>query len=259
MGQRDKLAAEHKYNRPIRVGAAGGMGTPSAVASAFTLGAAYVVTGSVNQCSLEAGVSDKAKAQLLSAGISDVMMAPAADMFEMGVKVQVLKKGTMFGLRANKLYKLYSQYKSMEDIPADEIGKLEATVFQKPWRDVWNDTVSFFQKADPKVLEKAQKDPKVQMALIFRWYLGQASKWAVDGMANRERDYQIWCGPALGSFNDWVKGQFLEDLSERSVVQIALNLLEGAAVVTRCQQLRVYGLPVPASAFNYIPRPFKTN
>ena len=34
-------------------------------------------------------------------------MAPAADMFEMGVKLQVLKRGTMFPMRAQKLYELY--------------------------------------------------------------------------------------------------------------------------------------------------------
>jgi hypothetical protein len=31
--------------------------------------------------------------------------------------------------------------------------------------------------------------------------------------------------------------------------------MEGAAVVTRAQQLRSYGLPVPNSAFDYRPRP----
>jgi trans-AT polyketide synthase/acyltransferase/oxidoreductase domain-containing protein len=38
-------------------------------------------------------------------------------------------------------------------------------------------------------------------------------------------------------------------------VQIARNLMEGAAVVTRAQQLRSCGVPVPASAFDFRPRP----
>jgi hypothetical protein len=38
-------------------------------------------------------------------------------------------------------------------------------------------------------------------------------------------------------------------------VQIARNLLEGAAQVTRMQQLRSHGVPVPAAAFEYHPRP----
>jgi hypothetical protein len=37
-------------------------------------------------------------------------------------------------------------------------------------------------------------------------------------------------------------------------VQIARNLMEGAAVITRAQQLRSYGVPVPAAAFDFRPR-----
>ena len=59
----------------------------------------------------------------------------------------------------------------------------------------------------------------------------------------------------MGSFNTWVKGSFLEDPTRRGVAQIALNLLEGAAVVTRAQQLRTFGVAVPAGAFDFRPRP----
>ncbi len=96
----------------VRIGAAGGIGTPHAVAAAFALGADYVLTGSVNQASIESGLSPQARAMLASAGITDVMMAASADMFEMGVKVQVLRRGTLFGPRANKLYELYRTHES---------------------------------------------------------------------------------------------------------------------------------------------------
>ena len=49
-------------------------------------------------------------------------------------------------------------------------------------------------------------------------------------------------------------GSFLADPAQRTVVQIALNLLEGAAVVTRAQQLRCFGVPVPDAVFDYRPR-----
>jgi hypothetical protein len=52
-----------------------------------------------------------------------------------------------------------------------------------------------------------------------------------------------------------VKGSFLEAPENRHAVQIALNLLEGSAVVTRAQQLRAAGVPVPATAFDFRPRP----
>jgi hypothetical protein len=47
---------------------------------------------------------------------------------------------------------------------------------------------------------------------------------------------------------------FLEDPKERNAVTIALNLLEGAAAVTRAQQLRTFGVPVPSTAFKVSPR-----
>jgi len=50
-------------------------------------------------------------------------MAPAGDMFEMGVKVQVLKRGTMFAMRAQKLYELYTRYSAWEDVPQQEREK----------------------------------------------------------------------------------------------------------------------------------------
>jgi hypothetical protein len=93
------------------------------------------------------------------------------------------------------------------------------------------------------------------MALCFRWYLGLASRWAITGEPTRKLDYQIWCGPAMGSFNAWTQGSFLERPDQRTVVQVALNLLEGAAAITRAQQLRTFGAPLPAAAFAFSPRP----
>ena len=91
------------------------------------------------------------------------------------------------------------------------------------------------------------------MALVFRSYLGHSSRWAIAGEPERRTDYQIWCGPAMGAFNAWVRGSFLEDPTRRTVVQVARNLLEGAAAVTRAQQLRACGLPVPLGAFDFRP------
>ena len=93
------------------------------------------------------------------------------------------------------------------------------------------------------------------MALVFRWYLGLSSRWAIEGRPDRRMDYQIWCGPAMGAFNAWTAGSFLEAPAARGVVQIALNLMEGAAVLTRAQQLRALGVAVPAEAFHFRPRP----
>jgi trans-AT polyketide synthase, acyltransferase and oxidoreductase domains len=96
------------------------------------------------------------------------------------------------------------------------------------------------------------------MALMFRWYLGSGSRWARQGTADRQTDFQIWCGPAMGGFNDWVRGSFLEPVEARSAAQIGLNLLEGAAQVTRVQQWRSYGVAVPATCFDFRPRPLRS-
>lgn len=255
MALRDQLVVQYGYDRPIRVGAAGGLGTPGSLAAAFSMGAAYVVTGSVNQAAVEAGLSDAGKAMLAEADVADVIMAPAADMFELGVNVQVLKRGTMFGVRSAKLYEAWHSNASLEAIPAELKLKLERDILHATFDEIWAETKGFWQKRDPAEVARAEAEPKHRMALVFRWYLGKASKWAIDGEASRRADYQIWSGPAMGAFNRWAAGSFLAEPKNRSVVQIALNLLEGAVVITRAGQLRSFGLPVAAASFQFRPRP----
>ncbi|MGE3672736.1 MAG: PfaD family polyunsaturated fatty acid/polyketide biosynthesis protein [Polyangiaceae bacterium] len=252
---RDRVAAKHDYPRPIRVGAAGGIGTPGAVAAAFALGAAYVLTGSVNQAAIESGLSDEGKQMLALAGVADVVMAPAADMFELGVEVQVLRRGSLFGVRAKKLYEAYKSYASLDTIPAEERARIERDILQNTFEGAWSQTREFWSRRDPAEVTKAEADPKHKMALVFRSYLGLASRWAIDGLTARKADYQIWCGPAMGAFNAWSEGTFLAEPGNRRVVQIAKNLLEGAASISRAQQLRSYGVAVPSVAFDFRPRP----
>ncbi len=241
---RDRLQAEYRYARPLRVGLGGGIATPAGAAAAFAMGAAYVVTGTVNQACVESGSSDIARRMLADAQQADVAMAPAVDMFEMGVKLQVLKRGTMFAMRGNKLYELYRAHGSMEEIPAAERRFLEEKIFRSGIDRIWEETRAFFRERDPAQLEKAERDPKYKMALLFRWYLGLSSRWANAGVEARQVDYQIWCGPAMGAFNEWVKGSFLEVPENRKVVTVALNLIHGAAVVTRINLLRQQGVKI---------------
>lgn len=253
--QAQRMREQYGYSQTVRCGAAGGLGTPSSIASAFALGAAFVLTGSVNQAAVESGLSETGRAMLSQANLADVMMAPAADMFELGVKLQVLKRGTLFGARANKLYEVYSKYDSLESIPSAEREKLETQIFLNPLPAIWELTEKFFRERGPDQLARAQQNPKYRMALVFRWYLGLSSRWAIAGESTRQQDYQIWCGPAMGAFNSWVSGSFLEPLAARTVGQIGLNLLEGAAIITRAQQLRAMGFVLPPEAFSYSPRP----
>ena len=251
-----RLERQYGYDCKLRVGLAGGISTPASAAAAFAMGAAYIMTGSVNQACVESGTSETVRALLAETRQADVTMAPAADMFEMGVTVQVLKRGTMFPMRAAKLYELYRAHKSLEDIPAAERDKLEKTMFQAPLDQIWRDTRAYFLVRDPSQVERSERDPKHLMALVFRWYLGQAAHWAKDGAEKRRMDYQVWCGPSMGAFNEWVSGSFLEAPERRQVVSVALNILHGAAQLYRANFLRSQGLDLPPDAV--APEPLET-
>ncbi|UCF90436.1 MAG: PfaD family polyunsaturated fatty acid/polyketide biosynthesis protein [Desulfobacterales bacterium] len=250
---RDELAARYNYEMPLHVGLAGGIATPNSAAAAFAMGAAYVLTGSINQACVESGTSATVCQMLAEASQADVTMAPAADMFEMGVKVQVLKRGTMFPLRAAKLYELYSQYDCYADIPAKQREILERDYFRSSFEEEWQQTRQFFSRRDPRQIILAEENPKHKMALVFRSYLGRSSNWAKSGDPSRKIDYQIWCGPAIGAFNQWVKGSFLEKPENRKIVTVAMNLMLGAAVITRVNWLRHQGLVLPAEVGNFTP------
>ena len=77
---------------------------------------------------------------------------------------------------------------------------------------------------------------------MFRWYLGLSSKWAIEGTAGREMDYQIWCGPAIGAFNLWTKDTPLANPSGRRAADVAHALMRGAALRLRLQSLRQQGV-----------------
>ncbi|HEY88410.1 MAG TPA: PfaD family polyunsaturated fatty acid/polyketide biosynthesis protein [Thermoflexia bacterium] len=242
---RDEMQAEYQYETPVRVGAAGGIGTPQSALGAFMMGAAYIMTGSINQSCVEAGTSTWVKELLAQAQMPDVMLAPAADMFEMGVNVQVLKRGTLFPMRARKLYALYKNYQGLDEIPAAERERLEKRIFQRSWDAVWQECVAFFNERDPTQIEKARQNPRRKMALLFRWYLGQAAYWGISGAPARRMDYQIWCGPAMGAFNDWVRGTELEQPGKRHVVDVAQRIMNEAAYLYRVQALRMAGVYLP--------------
>jgi len=169
------------------------------------------------------------------------------------VKVQVLKRGTMFAMRAAKLYDLYRAYSSLDELPAAERDALEKNFLRATVDDIWQQTQQFFQQRDPAQLDKAARDPKHKMALVFRWYLGNASRWANSGDPSRKIDYQVWCGPAMGAFNQWAKGSVLEPPRSRTVETVAMNILYGAAVLTRVNTLRSQGVPLAADVATIAP------
>ena len=211
---RDEMVAKYGYTTPPRIGAAGGIGTPEAAAAAFILGADFIVTGSINQCTLEAGTSDAAKDLLQAAGVQDTAYAPAGDMFEMDAKVQVLKKGVFFPARANKLADLYRIFDSLEAIDEKTRKQLQERFFHRTFEDVFAEMTGDMPAEERQRIER---DPKRKMATVFKWYLRYSGEAAMEGATEGKVDFQIHCGPALGSFNAWVKGGPMEQWRNRHV------------------------------------------
>ncbi|MBM0276216.1 ACP S-malonyltransferase [Micromonospora sp. STR1s_6] len=234
---RDDLAAEHGYHQRVRIGAAGGIGTPEAAAAALILGADYLVTGSINQCTVEAGTSEPVKDLLQQMGVQDTAYAPAGDMFEIGARVQVLRRGVFFPARANKLYQLYQQHDSLESIDAKTRQQIEQRYFKRSFDDVF-ELVRQYKGGDWPAGDRLT--PKQRMLAVFKWYFAYTSDLAMRGDPAGRVDYQVHCGPALGAFNSWVRGTELADWRHRHADDIGLRLLAGTSALLT-DRLAAYG------------------
>ncbi|MEU6426887.1 ACP S-malonyltransferase [Microbispora sp. NPDC046973] len=227
---RDDLTDRYGYRTPILLGASGGLGAPEAVAAAFVLGADFVLTGSVNQCSPEAGTSETVKDLLAGLDVQDTAYAPSGDMFELGARVQVVRKGTLFAARATKLHQLYQRHRSLEEIDPATLASIERTFFRRSVEEVWRETRDHYLSGGrPHVVEKAERDPRHRMVLVFKWYFAHSNRLALAGDPAERANYQIQCGPAMGAFNRFVRGTELEDWRNRHVDVIAERLMTGAA------------------------------
>lgn len=211
----------------VRVGAAGGMGTPHAIASALMLGADFIETGSINQCTLEAQISEGVKDLLQTVQVQDTDYAPAGDMFELGGRVQVLKKGVFFPARAHKLYQLWRHYAALEEIDAATRSMIEEKYFRKSFTEVWRELAS---RGGAEV-ERAEQHPRHKMALIFRWYFQRSLQLPSAAGQEQRVDFQVWCGQALGAFNQWLHSEAaeLQPWRRREVAVIGEKLMQASA------------------------------
>lgn len=226
---RDRLQEAHGFATPVRVGAGGGIGSPESAASAFLLGADFIVTGSINQCTVEAGTSAPVKDMLQAAGVQDTAYAPAGDMFEVGAQIQVLKKGVFFPARANKLYDLWRMHGSLEALDGAVRQEIQDKYFQRSFAEVYRETRDHYEAEAPAEIARAERNPKAMMALVFRWYFVHTMRLALEGDRARRVDYQVHTGPALGAFNQWVTGTALEDWRGRHVDLIGDRLMQATA------------------------------
>ncbi|MFM9443280.1 ACP S-malonyltransferase [Streptomyces acidiscabies] len=210
----------------VHVGAAGGIGTPEAATAALVLGAEFLVTGSVNQCTVEAATSPDVKDMLQALDVQDTEPAPWAEMFELGVRARAVKRGVFLPARADRLYQLWRTHASFEDIDADTRRQIEDTYLRRPFEEAWRAAHTGGQ----------EPDGKRKLALAFRSYLDEGFELARTGAPGRRVDYLVHCGPALGAFNQWVRGTGLEPWQDRHVDTVADRLMAATAqlIEERC-------------------------
>lgn len=235
---RNRTVKNKGYKKTIRIGVAGGIGTPESAAAAFIMGADYVVTGSVNQCTVEAATSDIVKDMLQEIDVQDTDYVPAGDMFEMGAKAQVLKRGVFFPARGNRLYELYKQYNSLEEIPEKTRTQLEKRYFKHTFDEILQLVKEHYSKEE---IDKAEQNGKYKMSLIFKWYFAYSTRVALEGDEKAKVDFQVPCGPALGAFNQWVKGTELEDWHNRHVCDIGSKIMKETANILNARLREIKG------------------
>jgi trans-AT polyketide synthase, acyltransferase and oxidoreductase domains len=195
------------------------------------MGADFVLTGSINQCTVEAGTSEAVKEILQTLNVQDTDYAPAGDMFEIGARVQVAKRGLFFPARANKLYELYERHASLDDIDAKTREQIQERYFGRSFDAVWDETKSHYATQRDADIAQIERNPKRKMALIFRWYFVHTTRLAMQGSERQKVDYQIHCGPAMGALNQWLKGTELESWRRRHVADLGIRIMSAAAVL----------------------------
>lgn len=221
------IMKKYPYKKKIRVGVAGGIGTAQSAAAAFMMGADFIMTGSINQCTVEADTSDMAKEMMSTINVQDTDYIHAWEEYESTGKVQVMKHGTLFKVRADKLYHIYQNALSLGAIDEKTKEQIETRYFKKSFDEVLKEAKKQNKEENEYFDEEAKS--KAELRQIFKWYYTQSLLWAIEGDAEHQSDFQIMCGPALGAFNQWVKGTELENWKNRTIVGIADKIMNSAA------------------------------
>ncbi|MEU4876771.1 ACP S-malonyltransferase [Streptomyces sp. NPDC021608] len=214
----------------VHVGCAGGIGTPEAVAAAFLLGADFVLTGSVNQCSVEAATSDRVKDLLQRANEYDVDTAPSPYQFELGLRSRYLKRGLFFPARASALHELWRR----NTTPADLDEATRTRILERYLGGEYQPPTG------PRTTPAPDTGARSEAAQPLRRYFDRGLRLALAGDPDHTVDYLVHCGPAMGAFNQAVAGTELEPWRARTVEAVGEVLMAGAAahVTARSQALQ---------------------
>jgi trans-AT polyketide synthase/acyltransferase/oxidoreductase domain-containing protein len=177
-------------------------------------------------------MSETVKNMLQEINVQDTDYAPAGDMFKIGARVQVLKKGTFFPARANKLFMLYNHYNSLDEIPEKIRDQIQKQYFKKSFEEIFHEVKEHLTKTGRShLVEEALNNSKYKMELVFVTYFHRSMLLSFGGDIINQTNFQVHTGPALGAFNQWVKGTKFENWRNRHVDDIANKLMSEAAMI----------------------------
>ena len=187
------------------------------------------MTGSINQCTVEAATSPAVKDMLCRLDVHDVESTPWVEMFELGARAQVMKRGVFFPARATKLYEIWRRHDSFDAIDPGTRQQIQEKFLGRSFEEAYTEARRDLLDVAPEEVARIDSNPKHKLALVFRSYFKRAFALARSGDQSRRVDYLVYCGSAMGAFNQWVKGTELEPWQQRHVDTIAHRLLDRAA------------------------------
>lgn len=94
---KETVEKEYKYQSEIRIGVSGGIGTPNAAATMFMMGASFILTGSINECTVEANISNRVKEMLSSINVQDIGYVQHGMYMNLIIEFKFSKKVHYFG------------------------------------------------------------------------------------------------------------------------------------------------------------------
>lgn len=231
----DRICTPHSLKKRVRVGICGGIGNPQMLAMAFFAGADFVMTGTINQCTVEAETSTHVKDLLQAAKENDFAFVPADDLFEFGEKMSVLKRGTLYPTRAQKVYDIYSKYASVDEISETDTKLLTEKYFGIGLQEMYQRIMGIVSETE-RILISEQS--KYKLGLIMKGYLQACFHQAQAGEKATEINYGIAVECDMADINRWLQGTDIEHWNRRSIDIIAKRIMEEGEEYLKdtCQQ-----------------------
>ncbi|WP_408895211.1 ACP S-malonyltransferase [Paenibacillus taichungensis] len=205
-----------------RIGSAMQIGSPETTGLSFFLGADFVVTRSINQATVEAGLSNMAKSMLDRARDKNSAIVPKVDCFESGEYTMVLHDNMYFAERADLLYRLFYNNDSWYEIDEEERNRIQELYLGQTFEQVQDNLSAILPKS---ILKRAERNGKVAMAHIYYWYLEQAQDLAITGDMRHSGEYHICFDQAAAACNNWLSGTEMETWENRRVDKLAEKLM----------------------------------